>query len=67
MELRHDISGGTALLLLSPDHASATYLAWAANHGHDRVLDRFVLGEINDTALTRDVEITTAAGWFQIA
>jgi 7-cyano-7-deazaguanine synthase len=34
---------------------------WAAKLGEDRVLDLSVLGEISDTALTRDVEIATAA------
>jgi 7-cyano-7-deazaguanine synthase len=34
---------------------------WAAKLGDDRVLDLSVLGEISDTALTRDVEIVTAA------
>lgn len=34
---------------------------WAAKLGDDRVLDLSVLGEISDTALTRDVEIETAA------
>jgi 7-cyano-7-deazaguanine synthase len=34
---------------------------WAAKLGEDRVLDLSVLGEISDTALTRDVEIVTAA------
>ena len=34
---------------------------WAAKLGKDRVLDLSVLGEISDTALTRDVEIVTAA------
>src|SRR5665213_2389927 len=33
---------------------------WAAKLGEDRVLDLAVLGEISDTALTRDVEIATA-------
>src|ERR1700760_2259342 len=34
---------------------------WAAKLGEDRVLDLSVLGEISDTALTRDVEIVTEA------
>ena len=34
---------------------------WASKLGEDRVLDLSVLGEISDTALTRDVEITTTA------
>ena len=34
---------------------------WAAKLGEDRVLDLSVLGEISDTALTRDVEIATTA------
>jgi 7-cyano-7-deazaguanine synthase len=34
---------------------------WAAKLGDDRVIDLSVLGEISDTALTRDVEIATAA------
>jgi len=34
---------------------------WAAKLGEDRVLDLAVLGEISNTALTRDVEIATAA------
>jgi 7-cyano-7-deazaguanine synthase len=34
---------------------------WAAKLGDDRVLDLSVLGEISETALTRDVEIVTAA------
>jgi len=33
---------------------------WGAKLGQDRVLDLSVLGEISDTALTRDVEIATA-------
>jgi len=37
--------------------------AWAEKLGEDRVLDLSVLGEISDTALTREVEIeTTASG-----
>jgi len=35
--------------------------AWAVKLGEDRVLDLSVLSEISDTALTRDVEIATAA------
>jgi len=35
--------------------------AWTARLGEDRVLDLTVLGAISDTALTRDVEIVTAA------
>jgi 7-cyano-7-deazaguanine synthase len=34
---------------------------WAAKLGEDRVLNLSVLGEISDTALTRDVQIATAA------
>jgi 7-cyano-7-deazaguanine synthase len=34
---------------------------WTAKLGEDRVLDLSVLGEISDTALTRDVAIVTAA------
>ena len=34
---------------------------WAAKLGEDRVLDLGVLGQISDTALTRDVEIAAAA------
>jgi len=34
---------------------------WADKLGEDRVLDLSVLGEISDTALTRDVEIATTA------
>ena len=34
---------------------------WAARLGEDRVLDLSVLGQISDTALTRDVEIASAA------
>jgi 7-cyano-7-deazaguanine synthase len=34
---------------------------WAAKLGEDRVLDLSVLGEISDTALTRDVEIVATA------
>jgi 7-cyano-7-deazaguanine synthase len=34
---------------------------WGARLGDDRVLDLSVLGDISDTALTRDVEIETAA------
>jgi 7-cyano-7-deazaguanine synthase len=37
--------------------------AWAARLGEDRVLDLAVLGELSETALTRDVEIAmTASG-----
>ena len=39
---------------------AAAFPAWAAKLGDDRVLDLAVLGEISETALTRDVEI--AAG-----
>lgn len=35
--------------------------AWAAKLGEDRVLDLSVLGEISDTALTREVEIATTS------
>lgn len=35
--------------------------AWAEKLGHDRVLDLSVLGDISDTALTREVEIATTA------
>lgn len=35
----------------------SAFLAWAAKLGPDRVLDLSVLGEISETALTRDVEI----------
>ncbi|WP_224705138.1 7-cyano-7-deazaguanine synthase QueC [Devosia aquimaris] len=35
--------------------------AWAEKLGDDRVLDLSVLGEISDTALTREVEIATTA------
>jgi 7-cyano-7-deazaguanine synthase len=35
--------------------------AWAAKLGSDRVLDLAVLGEISETALTRDVEIIAEA------
>ena len=34
--------------------------AWTAKLGEDRVLDLSVLGDISETALTRDVEIKTA-------
>ncbi|MBS4019579.1 MAG: 7-cyano-7-deazaguanine synthase QueC [Dechloromonas sp.] len=34
---------------------------WAKKLGDDRVLDLSILGEISDTALTRDVEIATSA------
>jgi 7-cyano-7-deazaguanine synthase len=34
--------------------------AWAARLGEDRVLDLSVLGEVSETALTRDVAIRTA-------
>src|SRR5882724_5531526 len=34
---------------------------WAARLGEDRVLDLSALGEISNTALTRDVEIATVA------
>jgi 7-cyano-7-deazaguanine synthase len=35
--------------------------AWAAKLGDDHVLDLVVLSEISETALTRDIQITTAA------
>ena len=35
--------------------------AWAARLGPDRVLDLGVLGEVSETALTRDVEIASSA------
>jgi 7-cyano-7-deazaguanine synthase len=38
----------------------AAFPAWAAKLGEDRVLDLGVLGDISETALTRDVEIRTA-------
>lgn len=38
----------------------AAFPAWAAKLGEDRVLDLGVLGEISETALTREVEIRTA-------
>jgi 7-cyano-7-deazaguanine synthase len=38
----------------------ASFPAWAAKLGEDRVLDLGVLGDISETALTRDVEIKTA-------
>ncbi|HEY1962998.1 MAG TPA: 7-cyano-7-deazaguanine synthase QueC, partial [Rhizomicrobium sp.] len=34
---------------------------WAAKLGDDHVLDLVVLSEISETALTRDIQITTAA------
>lgn len=42
------------------DGLVAAFPAWAAKLGEDRVLDLGVLGEISETALTRDVEIKTA-------
>src|SRR5271157_2864407 len=39
----------------------AYFPEWAAKLGEDRLLDLSVLGEISDTALTRDVEIATTA------
>jgi 7-cyano-7-deazaguanine synthase len=39
----------------------AMFPSWAARLGADRVLDLSVLGEISDTALTRDVEIVAEA------
>lgn len=40
---------------------TAAFPAWAAKLGGDRVLDLSVLGEISDTALTREVEIATTS------
>ncbi|RWD79059.1 7-cyano-7-deazaguanine synthase QueC [Mesorhizobium sp.] len=40
---------------------AAAFPAWAEKLGDDRVLDLSVLGEISDTALTREVEIATAS------
>lgn len=39
----------------------AAFPAWASHLGEDHVLDLAVLGKISDTALTRDVEISTTA------
>lgn len=40
---------------------TAAFPAWAEKLGDDRVLDLSVLGEISDTALTREVEIATSS------
>ncbi|MER8779412.1 7-cyano-7-deazaguanine synthase QueC [Mesorhizobium sp. M0977] len=40
---------------------TTAFPAWAASLGEDRVLDLSVLGEISDTALTREVEIATTS------
>lgn len=40
---------------------AAGFPAWAQKLGEDRVLDLSVLGEISDTALTREVEIATTS------
>lgn len=40
---------------------TSAFPAWAEKLGDDRVLDLSVLGEISDTALTREVEITTSS------
>jgi 7-cyano-7-deazaguanine synthase len=40
---------------------ASNFPKWAAKLGEDRVLDLSVLGEISDTALTREVEIATSA------
>jgi len=40
---------------------TSAFPAWAEKLGDDRVLDLSVLGEISDTALTREVEIATSA------
>jgi 7-cyano-7-deazaguanine synthase len=42
------------------DGLVAAFPEWAIKLGDDRVLDLGVLGEISETALTRDVEIKTA-------
>lgn len=39
----------------------AAFPAWAKKLGGDHLLDLSVLGQVSDTALTRDVEIATAA------
>jgi 7-cyano-7-deazaguanine synthase len=41
-------------------HLVQAFPAWSAKLGEDRLLDLSVLGEISDTALTRDVEIAQA-------
>lgn len=43
------------------DGLARSFPKWAAKLSDDRVLDLSVLGEISDTALTRDVELATAA------
>ncbi|MER8724900.1 7-cyano-7-deazaguanine synthase QueC [Mesorhizobium sp. M1027] len=40
---------------------TTAFPAWAAKLGEDRVLDLSVLGQISDTALTREVEIATTS------
>jgi len=40
---------------------TSAFPAWAERLGDDRVLDLSVLGEISDTALTREVEIATSS------
>lgn len=40
---------------------AAAFPAWSGRLGEDRVLDLSVLGEISDTALTREVEIATTS------
>lgn len=42
-------------------HRIRTLKNWDQTLGEDRILDLGVLGEISDTALTKDVEIATAA------
>ena len=43
------------------DRLVAEFPRWAQKLGDDRVIDLSVLGEISETALTRDVEIAAAA------
>jgi 7-cyano-7-deazaguanine synthase len=44
------------------DAVRALSLDWAARLGEDHVIDLRVLGQVSDTALTRDVEIAMSAG-----
>ncbi len=48
MQCRHDVLA----------QIRETFPAWAEKLGKDRVLDLSVLGEISNTSLTRDIEIT---------
>lgn len=55
-EQRHMVEMQCRLDVLA--HIREAFPAWAGKLGKDRVLDLSVLGEISNTSLTRDIEIT---------